>query len=70
MTDGESNTGKKYADMETAWKNSGRDVPVFLIKFGDASDTQLAQIANLTNGAVFDGRKDLIGAFRKVKGYN
>ena len=70
MTDGESNTGKKYADMETAWKNNRRDVPVFLIKFGDASDAQLAQIANLTNGAVFDGRKDLIGAFRKVKGYN
>ena len=70
MTDGESNTGKKYADLEAAWHKNGRDVPVFLIKFGDASDTQLAQIANLTNGAVFDGRKDLIGAFRKVKGYN
>ncbi len=70
MTDGESNTGKKYADLESAWKKNGRDVPVFLIKFGDASDAQLAQIANLTNGAVFDGRKDLISAFRKVKGYN
>ncbi len=70
MTDGESNTGKKYSDLESAWKKNGRDVPVFLIKFGDASDAQLAQIAKLTNGAVFDGRKDLIGAFRKVKGYN
>ncbi len=70
MTDGESNTGKNYADLETAWKNNRRDVPVFLIKFGDASDAQLAQIARLTNGAVFDGRKDLVGAFRKVKGYN
>ena len=70
MTDGESNTGKKYNDLEAAWTKNGRDVPVFLIKFGDASDVQLAQIANLTNGAVFDGRKDLIGAFRKVKGYN
>ncbi len=70
MTDGESNTGKKFADLEEAWKKNARDVPVFLIKFGDASDAQLAQIAELTNGAVFDGRKDLIGAFRKVKGYN
>ena len=70
MTDGESNTGKKYEDLEAAWKQNGKDVPVFLIKFGDASDTQLEQIATLTNGAVFDGRKDLISAFRKVKGYN
>ena len=70
MTDGESNTGKHYQDLESAWKMNGKDIPVFLIKFGDASDEQLAQIANLTNGAVFDGRKDLISAFRKVKGYN
>jgi Ca-activated chloride channel homolog len=70
MTDGESNTGKHFADLEEAWKINKRDVPVFLIKFGDASDAQLEQIASLTNGAVFDGRKDLISAFRKVKGYN
>jgi len=70
MTDGESNTGKNYEDLELEWKKNGRDVPIFLIKFGDASDKQLEQIADLTNGAVFDGRKDLISAFRKVKGYN
>jgi Ca-activated chloride channel homolog len=70
MTDGESNTGKHFGDLEEAWKINKRDVPVFLIKFGDASDAQLEQIASLTNGAVFDGRKDLISAFRKVKGYN
>ena len=70
MTDGESNTGKTFEDLEAAWKTYGRDIPVFLIKFGDASDQQLSRIADLTNGAVFDGRKDLISAFRKVKGYN
>ena len=70
MTDGESNTGKSFEDFETAWKKTGRDIPVFLIKFGDASDQQLSRIADLTNGAVFDGRKDLVSAFRKVKGYN
>jgi len=70
MTDGESNTGRSFDDLESAWKTNGRDIPVFLIKFGDASDQQLAHIADLTNGAVFDGRKDLISAFRKVKGYN
>ena len=67
MTDGESNTGRSYKDLEATWKLYGKDIPVFLIKFGDASDRQLAQIANLTNGAVFDGRKDLVSAFRKVK---
>jgi len=70
MTDGESNTGKTFEDLEAAWKNNGKDIPVFLIKFGDASDQQLSRIADLTTGAVFDGRKDLVSAFRKVKGYN
>ena len=31
---------------------------------------ELQEIADLTNGRVFDGREDLVGAFRSVKGYN
>ena len=30
----------------------------------------LEQLAEATNARVFDGREDLIDAFRKVKGYN
>ena len=45
-------------------------VPVFSIMFGSADPTQLEELAELTHARVFDGREDLIGAFRSVKGYN
>jgi Ca-activated chloride channel family protein len=70
MTDGESNTGKKFEDLQTAWQSNGKDIPVFAITFGDASETQLKEITNLTRADLFDGKKDLITAFRKAKGYN
>ena len=40
------------------------------IMFGDADESQLEDLAELTNARVFDGREDLVGAFRSVKGYN
>jgi Ca-activated chloride channel family protein len=70
MTDGESNTGKTFTDLQNAWSASGHDIPVFAITFGDASETQLRQITDLTRGNLFDGRKDMVTAFRKAKGYN
>ena len=33
-------------------------------------DDQLNEIASLTNGKVFDGKSDLVTAFKKVRGYN
>lgn len=68
MTDGVS--ADYYDDFKKAYEQSGCTVPVFSILYGDADDSQLQQLAQLTNGRVFDGRKDLTGAFRKVKGYN
>ena len=38
--------------------------------FGDADETQLEELARLTNARVFDGRENLTEAFRSVKGYN
>jgi Ca-activated chloride channel family protein len=70
MTDGESNTGKKFEDLQTAWTTNALDIPIFAITFGDASDDQLKQITGLTRGYLFDGKKDLVTAFRKAKGYN
>jgi Ca-activated chloride channel family protein len=70
MTDGESNTGKKFEDLQAAWTSNGKDIPVFAITFGDASEVQLRQITQLTRGNIFDGKKDLVTAFRKAKGYN
>ena len=48
----------------------GMDIPVFSIMFGDADETQLEELARLTNARVFDGRENLTEAFRSVKGYN
>ena len=70
MTDGQSNTGKTFTDLQAAWSSGGRDIPVFAILFGDASETQLREITNFTRGNIFDGRTDMISAFRKAKGYN
>lgn len=70
MTDGQSNTGRTFADLQQTWHTAGKDIPVFSITFGDASDAQLNKISNLTNAAVFNGRTDLVAAFKKAKGYN
>jgi Ca-activated chloride channel family protein len=77
MTDGESNQGKSFGDLELSWNQHQQDwskrqltVPVYAITFGDAKPAQLNTIANLTRARVFDGTKDLVDAFKKVRGYN
>ncbi|MBD3309266.1 VWA domain-containing protein [candidate division KSB3 bacterium] len=68
MTDGKSEGS--FAGFENTWRRFGLDIPVFGILFGDASAGQLEDLARLTRGRVFDGRHDLVQAFRKAKGYN
>ena len=70
MTDGISNGSENFEDFREAYEAVGADVPVFSILFGDAKKSELEALAELTNARVFDGRKDLVGAFRSVKGYN
>ena len=70
LTDGMSNSGMDYEEFKEFYLDSGVDVPVFSIMFGDAEEEQLEELADLSNARVFDGREDLIGAFRSVKGYN
>lgn len=70
MTDGRSQGGLRESGFENTYRQSGLTVPVFSIMFGDADSGQLDQLAELTTARVFDGRQDLIGAFRTVKGYN
>lgn len=69
MTDGAS-ADETRADFEEAYRTRGGDIPVFSIMFGSAEREQLDGIARLTNARVFDGRTDLVSAFRSVKGYN
>ena len=68
MTDGrsEGNPG----GFEQVWQNEADGVPVFGVTFGDADASQLDNVAKLTRARVFDGRKDLQGAFRAARGYN
>lgn len=62
MTDGES--------MENFHKGLSYDIPVFSIMFGDAKPKQLDEISRLSKGKTFDGRTDLINAFKEIRGYN
>lgn len=68
LTDGESVDNYRY--FKNSYDAFGQDVPVFSIMFGNANETQLKQLAEYTNARVFDGRTNLIDAFRSVKGYN
>lgn len=69
MTDGLGNVGT-YDELESEYKKVGKEIPIYSITFGDASEDQLKEIARLTNGKVFDGKTNLTAAFKKVRGYN
>jgi Ca-activated chloride channel family protein len=69
MTDGMSNVGT-YSQLASYYNSLKMDIPIYSIMFGSASETELLNIANLTNAKVFDGRTDLLQAFKEVRGYN
>ena len=70
MTDGKSEGSSTLDMLQEALNEQGYDVPVYSITFGDADDSQLKDIAHVSGGKVFDGRKDLVKGFRDAKGYN
>jgi Ca-activated chloride channel family protein len=47
-----------------------RDLPIYTILFGEADPHQMEELAYVTSGRMFDGRTDMIAAFREAKGYN
>ena len=69
MTDGRSNAGSFY-DLKTYYQKNKLDVPVYSITFGSSDESQLKEIANLTNAKVFDGKGGLLKAFTEVRSYN
>ena len=69
MTDGVGNIGK-FSDLEEGYHQVNKDIPIFSITFGDAEEDQLEKMASLSNGKVFDGKIDLVKAFKTVRGYN
>ena len=69
MTDGMSNQGNE-SKFKSTYISLGRNVPIYSIMFGSANERQLYEIANLSNAKVFDGKTDLVRAFKEVRGYN
>ncbi|NEA99654.1 VWA domain-containing protein [Streptomyces sp. SID13726] len=73
MTDGENTAGAKAKDFDAFYSRLGRDaqdIPVFPILFGDSDRSELAHIADLTGGRLFDAQKgSLDGAFEEIRGY-
>lgn len=69
MTDGMGNIGA-YSDLATSYTNINKQIPIYSIMFGQANQMQLNKIASLTNAKVFDGKQDLVKAFKEVRGYN
>ncbi|PWR22302.1 VWA domain-containing protein [Zavarzinia compransoris] len=68
MTDGVS---EGSADAFLAGRpGGGGAVPVFGVTFGNARRDALDILAKGTGARVFDGTKDLTGAFRSLRGYN
>lgn len=69
MTDGMSNVGS-MSNLKSYYNAIKIDIPIYSIMFGSAYEDELEDIASFTNAKVFDGRTDLLKAFKQVRGYN
>ena len=69
MTDGESNSGS-FRDVERYYKLNNLTIPIYSITFGSSSETQLRQLADLSNAKIFNGKEGLIDAFKEVRSYS
>ena len=69
MTDGMGNVGT-FQELYNKYTQINKTIPIYSILFGDASEKQLKQISNMSNAKVFDGKTDLVKAFKEVRGYN
>jgi Ca-activated chloride channel family protein len=70
MSDGMSESGLPQFNAMLQGTGLGKDVPVFTILFGDAKPEQMKALAEAMSGRMFDGRVDVVQAFREAKGYN
>lgn len=73
MTDGENTAGAKAAEFDGFYQRltgRQREIPAFPILFGDSDRAELAHIAELTGGRLFDAQQgSLDGAFKEIRGY-
>lgn len=69
LTDGQSKEDDKQSFIRQFGRRSN-PYPIYSITMGDANESQLDQLAELTDGKVFNGKTDLIMAFKTLRGYN
>lgn len=69
MTDGQGNVGS-FNELRNYYSKINKQIPIYSITFGDALESQLNEIAKLTNAKVFNGKENLVDAFKEVRGYN
>lgn len=70
MSDGMSEGSLAQFNATLQGTGMGKDVPVFTILFGEAQPEQMKALAEAMSGRMFDGRVDVVQAFREAKGYN
>jgi Ca-activated chloride channel family protein len=69
LTDGENNAGLKVDEFRARY-TSGLPARIFPILFGEGNVAEMQQIAQLSGGREFDGRKLQLGqVFKEIRGY-
>jgi Ca-activated chloride channel family protein len=73
FTDGENNTGRNLAKFRSDYlelPEAARKIPVFMILFGEARESELKSLVEITGGKVFDARKTpLATVFKDIRSY-
>lgn len=67
LTDGHSDGATAF---EAFWRKHGHGVPIFVVTLGKADKREMAGLAGVTEGRVFDGSRDLAGALDAARDYN
>ena len=69
LTDGENNAGPDFSGFRSRIQGQ-RVAPVFPIIFGEGNASEMAELAQLTGGRVFEGRKEALArVFKEIRGY-
>lgn len=71
LSDGQATAGLNFAKFREWYEAQDRKLPpTFVIRYGEASPREMAALADLTGGKVFEaGQTDLGEAFKEIRGY-
>src|SRR6185436_15720057 len=73
FTDGENSAGRNLAQFKAdyaALPEDVRAIPVFMVLFGEARESELQDMVKVTGGRVFDARKaSLYSVFKDIRAY-